>query len=170
MPITNPNQAEIFSDDYVALGAYRNDGSRIPWYNSTALLVQPGEPLLVKWGASGAEECFFAQEAIRPTKWGYLIRAGDWAADLPANLTANVIIGDELYWDEDNSEVALEADVTNGWLVGDAGTPIDPSESVQETPATDGNGRVIVGTTSSTRIRIQSRPGASTTKGTVTIY
>ena len=168
MPITEPTQASIFNANYASLGEYVSDDSRIPYFNpsDSGVMLQAGEPILVQWGASGEERVYLCNRPIRPGEWGELIR--HFTADFPCDFSANVIAGQEVYWDEDNSVVSLVGDVTNGFVIGDLSWSIDPN--IQNTaPSVDGDGRVIAGTTSTTRCRIVSRDAAATTKGTVTI-
>lgn len=166
MPITNPAEAAIFNADYDILAEYVQDDSRIPYYNpsDSGEMVQPGEPLLVKFGASAEERVYMAQGPIRPGEIGMLLKY--FTGDFPCDFSGNVILGDEVMWDVDNSVVSLAADVTNGYILGDASYAIQ----IGVTPTVDGNDRVVCADANSSKCRVISRNEAATTKGTVTVY
>jgi hypothetical protein len=168
MPSTATNVASTVNEAYSRIGEYITDDSRVPYYNpsDSGVDILPGEPVVVQFGASGGPQVMMATDIIRPGKIGMLVRY--FTADLPCNLSANVVLGDELMWDIDNDVLSLAADVTNGFVVGNASYPISSNSDEMEAPTVDGNDRVICGGTSSTRIRVISKPNQTvTTKGTV---
>lgn len=169
MPITNPAQRQMFNANYENLGHYLTDNERIPHLNpaDSGELILPGEPILKQWGASGHRYVFMAQGPIRPGEIGYLVR--NFKAKFPADLSANVVQGAELYWDEDESVVSLVGDVTNGYRIGYADYVLDPNLK-NDGLEVDGNGRVICGTDESTHVVVQSQDSNTTTKGTVTVF
>lgn len=171
MPVTALTQATQFHTAYDRVGWYVTDDTRVPFYNpaDSDLDFLPGEPVLIKWGASGDEEVMMVQDVIRPGQLGFLVR--HFTADFACNFSANVILGDEVMWDLDNDVLSLAADVTNGFVVGRASYPLSSNPVGLDTPSVDGNDRVICATSSSTKVRVVSMPNvAVTTKGTVTIY
>ena len=171
MPIDNPTQVEIFNDDYAQVGEFVGEGDLLPYYNpaDSGNLIRPGEPILVAFGPAGEEQAFLSQGPIRPGDYGYLFRPGHWMADLPCTLTANVVFGQELFWDQTEDEVALEGDVTNGFLVGYAGYAIDPNAK-NTAPSLDTVNRVICGGTASGNIRVISRDEVSRIAGSVSSF
>lgn len=160
-----PTRAAIFNADYTNLGEYVTDDSRVPYFNpaDSAVMIEPGELVLIQW--AGAEQVMLAQAAIFPGEIGMLERY--FVVDLPANLSADVVLGDILTWDYTDKELALDADVVNGFVAGIAIWALDPNIK-NKAPVVDGNGRVVCGTTASTKARIMGSPGVSTTKGTIT--
>jgi len=171
MPIANPNEVTTFSTDYDAIGEYVGDGELVPYFNPTApdRLILPGEPFLRAFGPASEEQVYLTQGPIRPGDIGFMFAPGRWVADLPCDLSASVVDGQELYWDEDNSVCSLVGDVTNGYVVGYASWAIDPN--VKNTaPSVDAVNRVICGTTTSTNIRVRSRDEVATIKGTISSF
>lgn len=167
MPITNPDQAKVFNDDYDRLGTYITDDTRVPYYNpaDSGVMVQPGEPVLMQFGASGEEQVMMAQGPIRPGELGYLARY--FTGDFPCDFSANVVLGAEVMWDLDNDVVSLAADVTNGFIIGHISYALT-SKSALTKPTVDGNDRVICATSTSTKCRVIGQANtAVTTKGTV---
>lgn len=163
MPSTAPEQAKQFHPDFASLGTYVQDDSRIPYFNpsDSGISIHSGEPVLVQW--QGASRVFVAQSEIHPGDTGMLLRR--WTQDFPANLSAQSIFGAEVYWDIDNNEVALEADVTNGFLLGDLSYALPAGTDV---PSVDGNDRVIAAEIADTRCRVIGRDAEAVTKGIVT--
>lgn len=164
MPTSAVAVATNFNDAYSKVGVYITDDSRIPYFNpaNSGVDILPGEPFVMQWGASGEEIVVMAQDIIRPGKIGMVIRY--FTADLPCDFSANVILGTDVYWDIDANVVSLVGDVTNGFVVGRISYSLSSKGSV---PAVDSNGRVICGTTSTTKCRVVSVVGATTVKGTV---
>lgn len=175
MPISNPDSAAMFNEDYDILAEYVQDDSRIPLYNpsDSGEMFQPGEPIPVRWGAdedpSSATddlECrvYMAQGRIKPGEIGMLLKY--FTGDFPCDFSANVVLGEEVYWDVDNNVVSLEGDVTNGFVLGD----ISYALQANVLPTVDANDRVICATSASTKCRVISRNAPATVKGTVVIY
>jgi hypothetical protein len=169
MPISNPAQASVFNADYDIVGEYVTDDSRVPYYNpaDSGVMIQPGEPVLLKWGAANNEQVFMAQGPIRPGEIGFLARF--FTGDFPCDFSANVIMGAEVMWDITNKKVSLAADVTNGFILGEISYAI-PSTPKPHRPPVDANDRVICATTASTKCRVISSTGVvAVNKGTVVI-
>lgn len=122
MPITNPDQASMFNDDYPIIGEYRSDDDRIPFYNppTSGQMYLPGEPIQYEIG--GVYYVYMVQGPIRPGKTGYLVRR--FAADFPCDLSADVLEGTPIYWDSSDTDASeagsakLAGDVTNGFRIG----------------------------------------------------
>lgn len=171
MPTSASTERTLFNEAYDRIGEYVTDDSRIPYFNpsDSGVDILPGEPVLIKFGAANAEEVCLAVDIIRPGKIGMLVRY--FTVDIACDFSANVILGDEVMWDIDNSVVSLAADVTNGFTIGNITYGISSKSSEMEDPTVDGNDRVICATDSSTKCRVISHAAgkASTTKGTVTI-
>jgi len=161
-----PTRSAIFNADYTNLGEYVTDDSRVPYFNpvDSDSMIEPGELVLIAW--AGAEQVMLAQAAIFPGETGMLLRY--FVVDLPCTLSADVIIGDILTWDYTDGELALDADVTNGYTAGIAIWNFDPVHQPAPALGVDSNDRAICGTTASTKVRIMGSPGVSTTKGTIT--
>lgn len=167
MPITNPAQASMFNTDYDAVGAYRSDDDRIPYFNpsDSGVLVLPGEPMIIEM--ANAYYVYMAQGPIRPGKIGFLIRR--FTADFPCDLSANVEAGTPIYWDPSDTDASpvgsakLAGDVTNGYRIGFASYALD-----NNVPTLGSGGKVLCGTTASTMIRVVSLEGAALGKGTYT--
>ncbi len=175
MPITTPATAEMFNANYDVLAEYVQDDSRIPYYNpsDSGVMISPGEPLLVRWGpitATTADDAdlearvYMAQSRIMPGEVGMLLKY--FTGDFPCDVSANVTVGDEVYWDIDNDVVSLVGDVTNGFVLGDVGY----ATHIGVTPTVDGDDRVVSATTASEKIRVISRNEPADTKGTVVVY
>lgn len=168
MPIANPAEAKVFNDDYPIMGEYVTDDSRIPYYNPEAnnQLVLPGEPLLIKFGKTGDAQAMMAQGPIRPGAIGMLARY--FTGDFPCDFSADVVMGTEVMWDVTANKVSLAADVLNGFVLGNISYALT-SDNTNDKPDIDGNGRVICGTSTSTKCRVIGNANhAATVKGTVT--
>jgi len=159
-----PARSSGVNAPYEVLGEYVQDDSRIPYHNpaDSDVMIEPGEPLAVTWGAGAT--AVMAQAAIFPGETGTLNRY--FTGDFPCDVSANVLVGAEVYWDADTKKVSLAADVTNGFLLGHASWAIDPVIRNQA-PALSA-GKVIAATTASTKIRVIGLTGATTLKGAVT--
>jgi len=167
---------EIFNPAVAHLGRYLTDNERIPHFNpsDSTVVIQPGELILKQWGATTANTSdtndtfvFMAQGPIFPGEIGYLIR--NFKAEFDCDLSANAVQGDQIYWDIDDKELKLVGDVTNGFLAGMADFVLDPN--LKNTALTvDSDDRVVCGTSSSTKLVIQSQDAATTIKGTVSAY
>lgn len=166
MPITNPAQATQFNADYDRLGDYVQDDSQVPYYNpsDSGVLIQPGEPIVVQFGATNAEYVFWAQEAIRPGEISMVTRYN--TVDVPCDISADTVLGTEVHWDIDNDVASLVGDITNGFLLGYISYPLPP-EPQPWIPTVDGNDRVICATSASTVCRVIMINGATTITGTV---
>ena len=173
MPVASSTltEAAVFNTAYDRVGKYVSDDTRVPYFNpsDSAITFLPGEPMVRQFGVSGAEEVMLVQDIIRPGEWGYLIR--NFTADLPCDFSANVILGGEVMWDVDNDVLSLAADVTNGFVVGNASIALNAKPEALMAGTVDGNDRLICATSSSTVVRVISMPNkAVTVKGTVTVY
>lgn len=168
MPIDNPSQAAMFNTDYDAVGAYRSDDDRIPYFNpsTSGKLILPGEPMIIEM--ANAYYVYMAQGPIRPGSTGFLIRR--FTADFPCDLSANVEQGTPIYWDPSDTDASpvgsakLAGDVTNGFRIGTASYAYDGHTA----PTVGPGGRVLCGGTASTMIRVVSLDGAALGKGTYT--
>ena len=166
MPSTATTPASQFGDDYSSLGEYVQDNTLIPYFNPSDSNVDllPGEPCIVQWGPANGERVFLCNTICRPGQVTMLKK--DFTADFPCNFSANIIHGAEVMWDIDNNVVSLAADVTNGFIIGNASFALDPTIK-NATPAIDGNGRVVAATATSTVVRVVSQDAVPTIKGTV---
>ena len=160
-----PHRSTGVNEAYEVLGEYVQDDSRVPYWNpsDSDSMIEPGEPLPITWG-TGASVAM-ANAAIMPGDVGMLNRY--FTGDFPADLSANVLVGAEIYWDVTNKKASLVGDVTNGFLLGHASWAIDPTIKNKVPPNTAG--KVLAGTTASTKIRVIGLTGPTTTKGSVTV-
>jgi len=167
MPITTPQLAQRFGADYPRVGQYVTDTERFPFYNppDSGVMYLPGEPVSVE--RDGVLYSCVTQGRILPGETGYVVRR--YTMDFPCNLSADVAEGTAIFWnpEDDNADnpagrANLEADVTNGWLIGYA----TYAYSKTVVPELDGDDKVICGTEDSTIIRVTSFEGISRGVGT----
>lgn len=166
MPIANTTEASMFNDDYDVIGEYRTDDDRIPYFNpsDSGVMILPGEPMVIE--QANAYYVYMAQGVIRPGKTGYLVRR--FTADFPCELSADVEAGTPIYWDPSDTTASvaggakLFGDVTNGFRIGFASYAYNGHTD----PTIGAGGKVVCGTTASTRIRVVSLDGAALGKGT----
>jgi hypothetical protein len=170
MPVADiPTQAEMFNEDYDIVGEYRTDDDRIPFHNpiNSGVMYLPGEP--IRYEVSGIFYIYMVQGPIRPGKTGYIVRR--FTADFPCDLSATVVEGTPIYWNPSVTTgspagtAQLNGDVTNGFRIGFASYAYDPK--YKHTPPTLSGGKVVCGTTDSTKIRVVSLDGTALGKGTL---
>lgn len=167
MPISTPTLATRFGADYPKCGAYVTDTERFPFYNppDSGVMYLPCEPISVV--RDGVLYSCVTQGRILPGETGYVVRR--YTVDLPCDLSADVAEGTAIFWEPSNTtadypagRAGLEADVTNGFLVGYA----TYAYSKTVAPTLDGDDKVICGDEDSTIIRVTSFEGISRGLGT----
>lgn len=156
MPAAVGERAVVFNASYPILGKYRTDDDRIPLYNpaNSGVFYRPGEPVVLS--LAGASYTYMCQGPIFPGKTGMVVRR--FTGEFPCDLSSQVVFGDEIWWDTDGEVAKLKGDVANGFKLGFASYDYDG----HKLPTVAG-GKVVCGTTASTRIRVVSLEGTTET-------